>query len=225
MRGLWNYQNIINSKSNLRWHSVVCWWKPKFWQYCCWTVCGWLFPSLWEMGATSCSAVHLHSVVYPLELQWCLLLSVTSPQRSDCFSGFGSSEAALRLTEEGMVHGVEQVHCKKLHSGSGLFSTKGLWFLVSNQKASKEHWHLKDWLHIKKIDFILKIHYFPASWRRRKWHEHYNSCCEHSLTASEGLASLTGCVRLGKKFMYSKEFQQYVISLQKAKEIVWEFLC
>lgn len=79
-------------------------------------------------------------------------LAVTSPQRSDCFSGFGSSKAALRLTEEGMVRGVEQVHCKKLHSGSGLFSTKGLWFLVSNQKASKEHWHLKDWLHIKKIN-------------------------------------------------------------------------
>lgn len=101
MRGLWNYQNIIISKSNLSWLSVLCWWKPKFWQYCCWTMCGWLFPSLWEMGATSCSAVHVHSVVYPLELQWHLLLSVTSPQRSHCFSGFGSSKAALRLTEEG----------------------------------------------------------------------------------------------------------------------------
>lgn len=89
-----------------------------------------------------CSAPTLSGA--SLRAVWGLLLSVTHPQRSDCFSFFGPSTAAFKLTEEGMVHGVEQVHCKKLHSGSGLSSARSLWFLVSNQKASKEHQHLKD---------------------------------------------------------------------------------
>lgn len=106
-----------------------------------------------------------------------LLLAVPSPQSSDCFSAFGSSKAALNLTQEGMVRGVEQGHC----SASGLSCTKGLWFLVSNQKASKEHWYLKVCCILRKsIDFILKIHYFPDSWRSRKGNKHYNSYCEHS---------------------------------------------
>lgn len=80
-----------------------------------------------------------------------------------------------------MVHGVEHIHCKKLHSATGLSSTKSLWVLVSNQKASKEHLHLKDWLHIEKINwFHIEINYFPDSWRSRKWNKHYNSCCGHS---------------------------------------------
>lgn len=141
LRGPQNKQNIMNSKSNLSWLLVVCWWK--FWQYCCWTICGCIVSQsveeLMELGDTSYSAVHLHCLVYPLELQWCLLLPVTYPHRSDCFSFFGSSKAAFKLTEEGMVHVVEHVHCKKLHSGSGLSSARSLWFLIFNQKASKEH--------------------------------------------------------------------------------------
>lgn len=35
-----------------------------------------------EVGDTSYCAVHVHSLVYPLELQWCLLLSVSFNFRS-----------------------------------------------------------------------------------------------------------------------------------------------
>lgn len=83
-------------------------------------------------SARALFGVSLTAAVVPLA--FCHLAS-----ESDCISFFGSSKAAFKLTKEGLVHGVEHIHCKKLHSATGLSSTKSLWVLVSNQKAGKKH--------------------------------------------------------------------------------------
>lgn len=51
---------------------------------------------------------------------------------------FGSNKTAFKLTEEGLVHGVEQVKCKKQHFESGMSSARSLLSLVSVQKANKK---------------------------------------------------------------------------------------
>lgn len=169
----------------------MCWWKPKFWQYCCWTICGCIvsqsLEELMGMGDTSYS---VHSLVYPWSCSGAFCFLSLNLRGVTAFISLAQVRLHLNWQKRGWS------------MGWNTFIVRTLAF-----EGLVTYWE-------NKLISCWKSIIFLTAGGAGSGISITAAAVNTQLRASEGLASLTGCVRPSKKLMYSKELQRYDCSAE-----------